>query len=136
MIKITFPDNSVREYSESITGLEIAQSISPRLAAEVLSISVDGEVLDLNKPIIADAHIKLHKFDEEEGKRTFWHSSSHLMAEALQAIYPNVKFGIGPSIENGFYYDVDLGDTNLVEADLAAIEAKMLEVARSKEHFV
>ena len=136
MIKITFPDNNVREYNDGVTGLEIAQGISMRLAAEVLSISVNGEVWDLNKPINANAKIKLHKFDDEEGKRTFWHSSSHLMAEALQAIYPNVKFGIGPSIENGFYYDVDLGDTNLVEADLAAIEAKMLEFARNKEHFV
>ncbi|MDR2652374.1 MAG: threonine--tRNA ligase [Prevotellaceae bacterium] len=136
MIKITFPDNSVREYQEGITGLEIAQSISPRLAAEVLSVSVNGEVWDLVRPINADARIKLHKFDDEEGKRTFWHSSSHLMAEALQAIYPQVKFGIGPSIENGFYYDVDLGDKNLVESDLSAIEEKMLEFARTKEHFV
>ncbi|MDR1198537.1 MAG: threonine--tRNA ligase [Prevotellaceae bacterium] len=136
MIKITFPDNSVHEYQKGVTGLEIARSISPRLAADVLSVSVNGEVRDLTAPINADAKIKLHKFDDEEGKRTFWHSSSHLMAEALQAIYPKVKFGIGPSIENGFYYDVDLGDTNLVEADLAAIEEKMLEFARTKEHFV
>ncbi|MDR1349158.1 MAG: threonine--tRNA ligase [Prevotellaceae bacterium] len=136
MIKITFPDNSVHEYQKGVTGLEIAGSISPRLAADVLSVSVNGEVKDLTAPINADARIKLHKFDDEEGKRTFWHSSSHLMAEALQAIYPHVKFGIGPSIENGFYYDVDLGDTSLVEADLAAIEEKMLEFARTKEHFV
>ncbi|MDR2064983.1 MAG: threonine--tRNA ligase [Prevotellaceae bacterium] len=136
MIKITFPDNSVREYQEGITGLEIARSISQRLAAEVLSVSVNGDVQDLTRPINTDARIKLHKFDDEEGKRTFWHSSSHLMAEALQAIYPQIKFGIGPSIENGFYYDVDLGNTNLVEADLAAIEEKMLEFARAKEYFV
>jgi threonyl-tRNA synthetase len=136
MIKITFPDSSVREYQEGITGLEIAQSIGQRLAAEALCVSVNGNVQDLTRPINTDARIKLHKFDDEEGKRIFWHSSSHLMAEALQSIYPQIKFGIGPSIENGFYYDVDLGETNLLEADLAAIEEKMLEFARTKEHFV
>ncbi|MDR0755244.1 MAG: TGS domain-containing protein, partial [Prevotellaceae bacterium] len=136
MIKITFPDNSIREYQEGTTGLEIAQSISSRFAAEVLSVSVNGKVQDLNRPINVDAQIKLHKFDDDEGKHTFWHSSSHLMAEALQSVYPQVKFGIGPSIENGFYYDVDFGDINLVEADLAAIEEKMLELARTKEHFI
>ena len=118
MIKITFPDSSVREYESGVTGLEIANSISPRLAAEVLSISVNGKVMDLLRPIEADSAIKLHKWEDQEGKETFWHSSSHLMAEALEALYPGVKFGIGPAIENGFYYDVDLGETTITEADL------------------
>ena len=136
MIKITFPDSSVREYESGVTGLEIANSISPRLAAEVLSISVNGKVMDLLRPIEADSAIKLHKWEDQEGKETFWHSSSHLMAEALEALYPGVKFGIGPAIENGFYYDVDLGETTITEADLKKIETKMIELARSKEKFV
>src|SRR5574344_1494115 len=136
MIKITFPDSSVREYESGVTGLDIANSISPRLAAEVLSISVNGKVMDLLRPIEADAAVKLHKWDDQEGKETFWHSSSHLMAEALEALYPGVKFGIGPAIENGFYYDVDLGETTITEADLKKIETKMIELARSKEKFV
>lgn len=136
MINITFPDSSVRQFNEGVTGLEIAQSISPRLAAEVLSISVNGKVFDLLRPIREDASIKLHKWEDQEAKQTFWHSSSHLMAEALESLYPGIKFGIGPSIETGFYYDVDLGDRTISEADLKHIEAKMLELARQKEHFV
>src|SRR5574344_514740 len=136
MIKITFSDSSVRVYESGVTGLEIANSISPRLAAEVLSISVNVKVMDLLRPIEADSAIKLHKWEDQEGKETFWHSSSHLMAEALEALYPGVKFGIGPAIENGFYYDVDLGDTVLAEKDLTAIENKMLELARNKESYV
>src|SRR5574344_371506 len=136
MIKITFPDSSVREYESGVTGLEIANSISPRLAAEVLSISVNGKVMDLLRPIEADSAIKLHKWEDQEGKETFWHSSSHLMAEALEALYPGVKFGIGPAIENGFYYDVDLGETTITEADLKKIETKMVELARAKEKFL
>lgn len=136
MIKITFPDSSVREYESGVTGLDIANSISPRLAAEVLSISVNGKVMDLLRPIEADAAVKLHKWDDQEGKETFWHSSSHLMAEALEALYPGVKFGIGPAIENGFYYDVDLGETTITEADLKKIETKMVELARAKEKFL
>ena len=136
MINITFPDGSVRQYEKGITAIEIARDLSPRLAAEVLVAEVCGEVYDLQKPIEADASVRLLKWDDPEGKKTFWHSSSHLMAEALEALYPGVKFGIGPAIETGFYYDVDLGDRTLTEADLKKIEDKMLELARQKEHFV
>ena len=136
MINITFPDGSVRQYEKGITAIEIARDLSPRLAAEVLVAEVSGEVYDLQKPIEADASVRLLKWDDQEGKKTFWHSSSHLMAEALEALYPGVKFGIGPAIETGFYYDVDLGDRTLTEADLKKIEDKMLEFARRKEHFV
>ena len=109
MIKITFPDNSVREYQEGVTGLEIAKSLSNSLAKEVVSVSVNDEIWDFNRPIHTDASIKLHKFDDKEGKHAFWHSSAHLMAEALEALISRNKFGIGPAIENGFYYDVDPG---------------------------
>ena len=136
MIKVTFPDSSVREFESGVTGLEIAKSISPRLAAEVLAVSVNGEVRDLNRPILQDSEIKLFKWEDQEGKETFWHSSSHLMAEALQELYPGVKFGIGPAIENGFYHDVDFGETTITEADLKKIEDKMIALARSKESFV
>ena len=136
MINITFPDGSVRSYNEGITPYEIAQSISPRLAADVLAASVDGQVYDLDRPVNKDASLKLHKWEDQEAKQTFWHSSSHLMAEALQILYPGIKFGIGPAIETGFYYDVDLGDRTLVEADLKKIEDKMIELAREKQPFV
>ncbi|OFX45963.1 MAG: threonine--tRNA ligase [Bacteroidetes bacterium GWA2_40_14] len=133
MIKITLPDQSVREYASGITGMDIAQSISPRLAKEVLSITVNGDVWDLSRPINHDASIKLHKWDDAEGKHAFWHSSAHLMAEALQELYPGVKFGIGPAIENGFYYDVDLGDGKTIsDADFITIENKMQELASRK----
>ena len=134
-IKITFPDGSIREYAEGITALQIAESISPRLAADVLSATVNGEVVDLTAPIAEDAEIKLNKWDDEDGKRTFWHTSSHLLAEALQELYPGIKFGIGPSIENGFYYDVD-SPTPITEGDLVKIEKKMEELARTKEDVV
>jgi threonyl-tRNA synthetase len=134
MIKITFPDNSVREYKEGVTGMEIAESISPRLAQEVLSIGIDGQTYDLNRPITEDANVKLYKWEDEEGKHTFWHTSAHLLAEALQELYPGIQFGIGPAIENGFYYDVDLpGDAVIRESDLATIEEKMRELAAKKE---
>ena len=136
MIKITFPDGAVKEYQEGISAYQIAESISPRLAADVLSSSVNGKIYDLDRPINADSTLKLHKWDDPEAKETFWHSSSHLMAEAIKALYPNVKFGIGPAIENGFYYDIDLEGKQLVESDLKAIEDKMMEFARSKEKFV
>jgi threonyl-tRNA synthetase len=136
MIKVTFPDGAIKEYNKRITGLEIAQSISPRLASEVLSIGVNGQTRDLTRPIDEDAEIKLYKWEDDEGKRTFWHSSSHLMAEALEATFPGVKFGIGPSIENGFYYDVDLGEHIITEADLKKIEDKMLEFAREKQEYI
>ncbi|MCR5519907.1 MAG: threonine--tRNA ligase [Bacteroidales bacterium] len=135
MINITFPDGSVKAFEEGVTAYEIAQSISPRLAAEVLAASVNGEIYDLSRPIKTDAQIKLHKWEDEEAKHVFWHSSSHLMAEALESLYPGVKFGIGPAIENGFYYDVDLAGATITDADLPKIEKKMLELAQGKEDF-
>ena len=136
MINVTFPDGSVRQYNKGVTGLEIAQGISSRLAQEVLAVSVNDKVFDLLRPINEDCTIKLHKWEDQEAKQTFWHSSSHLMAEALQSLFPGIKFGIGPSIETGFYYDVDLGDKTITEADLKKIEDKMIELARQKETFV
>ena len=133
MIKITFPDNSVREYEAGTTAMRIAESISPRLAAEVLAANVNGETWDLTRPIDTDATVKLLKWDDEEGKHAFWHSSAHLMAEALQELYPGIKFGIGPAIENGFYYDVDPGEAVIKESDFPAIEAKMAELVAKKE---
>ena len=136
MIKITFPDGNVKEFEKGTTAYQIAESISPRLANDVLCASVNDQVYDLERPILEDATLKLHKWEDREAKNVFWHSSSHLMAEALEALYPGIRFGIGPAIENGFYYDVDLGDKQLVEADLRKIEEKMLELARSGETFV
>ncbi len=144
MINITFPDGSVKPFESGITGYEIAMGISPRLAAEVLAVSVKpasdttigkGVTYDLTRPITEDCSINLLKWDDEDGKKVFWHSSSHLMAEALEALYPGVKFGIGPAIENGFYYDVDLNGQQISDADLAKIEKKMLELAKTKETF-
>ena len=136
MVKITFPDGNTREYNEGITALEIAQSISRRLAEEVLAAGVNGETVDLTCAINEDASVKLYKWDDAEGRHAFWHSSSHLMAEAIEALYPGVKFGIGPAIENGFYYDIDLGDDRkLTDADLPKIEQKMQELARSRETY-
>ena len=136
MIKITFPDNSVREYAEGTTAMQIAESISSRLAQEVLASSVNGEVWDLTRPINEDASVKLFKWDDREGKHAFWHSSAHLMAEALQELYPGIKFGIGPAIENGFYYDVDPGEAVIKDSDFQAIEKKMLELVAKKEPIV
>ena len=136
MINITFPDGSVRQYENGITPYEIALSISPKLAQEVLVATVNGKICELNRSINEDATIKLHKWEDEEAKRTFWHSSSHLMAEALELLYPGVKFGIGPAIEIGFYYDVDLGERIIAESDLKRIEDKMLELAKERQHFV
>lgn len=143
-INITFPDGSVKTFEKGVTGYEIAQSISPRLAAEVLAATVvfkddakgKGTIYDLDRPIEQDASIRFHKWDDDEGKHVFWHSSSHLLAQALEALYPGVKFGIGPAIENGFYYDVDFGGRQISESDLKAIEDKMMEFARTKEKFV
>jgi threonyl-tRNA synthetase len=130
MIKITFPDGSAREYVNGISSLEVAEQISPRLAKEVYAATVNGEIQDLTRPIESDATLKLHKWDDAEAKHAFWHSSAHLMAEALESLYPGMKFGIGPAIENGFYYDVDPGDDKVItEADLLAIENKMKELA-------
>ncbi len=136
MIKIKFPDGNIKEFESGITGFDIAKSLSPKLAKEVLSVSVNGEIWDLTRPIVEDAEIKLFTWDDEEGKHAFWHSSAHLMAEALQQLYPDTKFGIGPAIENGFYYDVDPGEgVVLTDKDLEAIEKKMLELARQKQEF-
>ena len=136
MIKVTFPDQSVKEFAAGTTPLQIAESISQRLAQEVLAASVNGQEWDLSRPIEEDATIQLYKWDDPEGKHAFWHSSAHLMAEALQELYPGIKFGIGPAIENGFYYDVDPGETAIKEGDFAAIEAKMMELAARKEEIV
>ena len=144
MINITFPDGSVRAYESGITAYEIANGISPRLAADVMAATVitkddttgKGTIYDLDRPINEDASIRLHKWEDAEAKHVFWHSSSHLLAAALEALYPGVKFGIGPAIETGFYYDVDFGERTLVEADLKAIENKMMELARQKNAFV
>ncbi len=137
MIKITLPDSSVREYESGVTGIQIAESISNRLAKDVLSISVNGEVWDLTRPITKDAAIRLHTWDDREGKDTFWHSSAHLMAEAIESYFPGTRFGIGPTVDNGFYYDIDLpGGQQLTEKDLERIEKKMLELSREKEDIV
>ena len=129
MIKITFPDGSVREYNEGVNGLQIAESISSRLAQEVLACGVNGETYDLGRPINEDADFVLYKWDDEEGKHAFWHTSAHLLAEALQELYPGIQFGIGPAIENGFYYDIDL-DHRITEEELAKIEAEMKKIAK------
>jgi threonyl-tRNA synthetase len=137
MIRITLPDNSVREFSEPVTGLEIARSISNRLAKDVLSVSVNGEIWDLTRNIDQDAKIKLHTWEDREGKEAFWHSSAHLMAEAIEQLYPGTKFGIGPTVDAGFYYDISLpGEKQLSEKDLEKIEQKMLELARQKNDIV
>ena len=137
MVKITFPDGSVREYPSGVTGLQIAESLSQRLAQEVLACSVNGEIVELNRPIDVDATIKLHKWEDDEAKHTFWHTSAHLLAEALQELYPNIQFGIGPAIENGFYYDVDPGEgVQIKESDLDAIEKKMYELVKKGEPVV
>lgn len=135
MIQITLPDNSTKQYEPGVTGLDIAKDISPRLAKEVLSVTVNDQLLDITRPINEDAEIKLHKWEDEEGKHAFWHSSAHLLAEAIEQLYPGVKFGIGPAIEQGFYYDIDLGDRQLTDADFKKIEDKMLELARQKEEY-
>jgi threonyl-tRNA synthetase len=136
MIRITLPDNSVKEFPKGVTGIEIAKSISEGLARNVLSINVNGDVWDLHRPINEDAKIKLNTWDDKDGKATMWHSSAHLMAEAIETLYPGTKFGIGPDVENGFYYDIDLGDQTISSNDFEKIEQKMLELARQKQEFV
>jgi threonyl-tRNA synthetase len=135
-IKITFPDESVRQFEKGVTGLQVASSISEGLARNVLAAKVNGEVWDATRPIENDVRIELLTWNDALGKSTFWHSSAHLMAEALEALYPGIKFGIGPPIENGFYYDVDFGEMSLDGAELERIEAKMLELAKHKNEFV
>lgn len=136
MIHITLPDGAVREYEAGVSAGDIARSISEGLARKVLAAEVNGEVWDASRPINNDATLKLLTWDNKEGKSTFWHSSAHLMAEALEALYPGVKLGIGPSIETGFYYDIDLGDRSISEEDLKKIEAKMKELAGKKSEYV
>lgn len=137
MITITLPDGSEKEYERGVTALQVAEDISPRLAREVLAATVNDKIVDLTRPIETDASLRLHKWEDDEGKHAFWHTSAHLMAEALQELYPGIKFGIGPAIENGFYYDVDPGEgVQIKESDLPAIEAKMRELASRKETLV
>lgn len=137
MVKITFPDGSVREYEQGVTGLQIAESLSPALARDVVSCGVNGETTELNRPINEDASIELYKFEDEEGKHTFWHTSAHLLAEALQELYPGIQFGFGPAIENGFFYDVMLPDGKTIsENDFPKIEDKMRELAKMNEKVV
>lgn len=136
MIKITFPDGNVREYPKGSSALEIASSISEGLARNVLAAKVNGEMYDATRPVNEDATIELKTWNDDEGKAAFWHSSAHLMAAAIEALYPGAKFGIGPDIERGFYYDIDLGDTVLSSKDFAKIEQKMKELAREKNAFV
>ena len=136
MINITFPDGSIRQFENGVTAFDIANSISPRLAAEVLAATVNNQIFEINRAINSDSSIKLHKWEDPQAKSTFWHSSSHLMAEALEQLFPGIKFGIGPAIEVGFYYDVDTGDRQITESDLKRIEERMLELAREKQTFV
>lgn len=136
MINITLPDGSTRQYPKGTSSMEIATSISEGLARNVLSASVNGEVWDASRPIFSDASVKLFTWNDKEGKATYWHSSAHLMAEALEALYPGTKFGIGPAIDTGFYYDVDTGDKTLTPADLPKIEEKMLELAKNKSQYI
>ena len=137
MVKITFPDGSVREYEQGVTGLQIAESISPALARNVVSCGVNGETVDLNRPINEDANVELYKFEDEQGKHTFWHTSAHLLAEALQELYPGIQFGFGPAVESGFFYDVMPAEGQVIsENDFAKIEAKMMELAKKNEPVV
>lgn len=131
MIKITFPDGNIREYDKGITGLQIAESISRNLAKEVLCISINDVVTELTSPIEEDSKIILYKFDSEEGKHAFWHSSAHIMAQAIQELFPGTKFGIGPAIENGFYYDIELPNEQILsETDFNTINKKMAEICQ------
>jgi len=136
MINITFPDGSVKQFESGVTSLQIAESISPRFAADVLAAKINGEDWDISRPIGQDAAIELFKWEDEEGKHAFWHSSAHLLAEALQELYPGVKFGIGPAIENGFYYDIDPGENKITSEDFPKIEKKMMELVAKKEDIV
>lgn len=137
MVKITFPDGFVREYEQGVTGLQIAESISPALARNVVSCGVNGETVELNRPINEDANVELYKFEDEQGKHTFWHTSAHLLAEALQELYPGIQFGFGPAVESGFFYDVMPAEGQVIsENDFAKIEAKMMELAKKNEPVV
>ncbi len=135
MVDIKFPDGRVKQYPEGITAMDIAKEISNSLAAKVIAAKVNGQVWDASRPIRTDAQLALLTWDDADGKSAFWHSSAHLMAEALEAIYPGTKFGIGPPIENGFYYDIDTGDKIISAEDFKKIEDKMLELAKQKNAF-
>ncbi|HNB82123.1 MAG TPA: TGS domain-containing protein, partial [Chitinophagaceae bacterium] len=136
MIKINLPDGSIREYQSGVTAMDIAKSISEGLARKVLVAEVNGEVWDCSRPITTDANFRLLTWDDEKGKNTFWHSSAHLMAEAVEAMYPGVKFWVGPPLEHGFYYDMDMGDRTISEEDLEQIEKKMNELARQDNAYI
>ncbi|MGN0229278.1 MAG: TGS domain-containing protein, partial [Muribaculaceae bacterium] len=135
-MNITFPDGSVKQFEQGVTPLQIAESISPRLAREVLAATINGEEWDISRPVCNDGEIKLFKWEDAEGKHAFWHTSAHLLAEALQELYQGIQFGIGPAIENGFYYDIDPGENKLTQDDFEKIEKKMLELAQKKEAVV
>jgi len=135
MINITFPDGAVRQYEKGTTALDIAKSISEGLARKVLAANINGQVWDATRPINDDASIKLLTWNDAEGKSTFWHSSAHLMAEAVESLFPGVKFWVGPPVEHGFYYDMDLGDRKMTEEDLAKLEKKMNELAKQNNFY-
>ena len=136
MIKITLPDGAVREYPEGTNSLEIAKSISEGLARKVIAANVNGEVWDATRPLQNDAALKLLTWNDADGKSTFWHSTAHLMAEAVESIFPGVKFWVGPAVENGFYYDMDLGGRQITEEDLRKLEAKMTELAAKQSRYI
>ena len=136
MIKITLPDGAVREYEQGTSAFEVAKSISEGLARKVLAASINGEVWDAHRPMDNDASLKLLTWDDTDGKSTFWHSSAHLMAEAVEAAFPGVKFWVGPAIDKGFYYDMDLGDRKITEEDLVLLEKKMNELAKQNSRFI
>src|SRR5262245_2289923 len=135
MIRITLPDGSVREYEKGTSSLDVAKSISEGLARKVLAANINGQVWDATRPITDDVSLKLLTWDDNDGKNTFWHSSAHLMAEAVESMFPGVKFWVGPPVENGFYYDMDLGDKKMTEEDLAALEKKMNELAKQNNPY-
>ena len=134
MIRVTFPDGAVRQYNSGISALEIAKSISEGLARNVLSATVNGEVRDATRPLTEDARLTFNTWKDDDGKATFWHSSAHLMAEAIESLFPGTKFGIGPAIENGFYYDIDTGDRTISSDDFRRIEEKNVGVSEGKKH--
>ena len=136
MVKITLPDGAVREYEGSVTAMDVAKSISEGLARKVLAAEVNGEVWDASRPIKNDSTLKLLTWGDTSAKATFWHSSAHLMAEALESLFPGTKFGIGPAIDNGFYYDIDLGERSISEEDLKKLEDKMKELAKTASEYV
>ena len=136
MIQVTLPDGNIRSYEDGVSSMDIAKSISEGLARKVLAAEINGEVWDMTRPLTGDCTFKLLTWDDDLGKNTFWHSSAHLMAEAVESMYPGVKFWVGPPLDNGFYYDIDLGGATIGEEDLAKIEAKMVELAKQNNPFV